>query len=432
MKEFLEKEKNYDNQNYLKEINSIIEEYQYFDKNYELINDEIDTLYQKILYLKYQYLKNNQDFINDSFLLNDYKAEKFYQNIIEKDLIEYQNTNDLIKENIYNFLINYKDDIYKNKYLLSLLLYNPNNLLYWFNQKVNLKEVLKDKYKYFKMNCIMNKIIIKEEMSLETYIYLNSLKDTNYSYLINAHKELIKRNGINRPLLTGIKKIDFDSEIGDKLFALLCLRKNEITISNDVELFQTYRNYDGLLSSLKFQNGTKIINIKNVTPTNYITITVPSSVNALNINFKSRIETIVINDYRLSSLLCEDSVFINELLEAYYEKVLLLKPNQKRTIQLSGIPNRDDRATYILRPNEDATKTIIARDKNKEIKYDLKPERRKVNYPYYNIIEYENKKIIRDKKREIERLFSNQNIVNLKKIWNTPPKGVRRCLKIKL
>ena len=85
-----------------------------------------------------------------------------------------------------------------------------------------------------------------------------------------------------------------------------------------------------------------------------------------------------------------------------------------------------------MRPNEDATKTIIARDKNKEIKYVLKPERRKVNYPYYNVIEYENKKIIRDKKREIERLFSNQNIVNLKKIWNTPPKGVGRCLKIKL
>lgn len=431
MKEFLEKEKSYDNQNYLEEINNIIEEYQYFDKNYELINYEIETLYQKILYLKYQYLKNNPVLISDSLLINDYKSEELYQKLIEEDLEEYHNSNDLVKENIYNFLINYKEDICKNKYLLSLLLFDSNNLLYWFNQKVNLKEVLKDNYINFKMNCIMNKIIIKEEMSLETYIYLNSLKDTNYSYLINAHKELIKRNGINRPLLTGIKKIDFDSEIGDKLFALLCLRKNEITISNDVELFQTYRIYDGLLSSLKFQKGTKIINIKNVTPTNYITITVPSSVNALNINFKSRIETIVINNYRLSSLLCEDSIFIKELLEAYYEKVSWLKPNQKRTIILSGIPKRNDRAIYILSPNKDATKTIIARDKNKEIKYVLKPERRKVNYHYYNIIEYEKKEIIRDKKREIERLFSNQNIVNLKKIWNTPPKGVGRCLKIK-
>ena len=206
MKEFLEKKKSYDNQNYLEEINSIIEEYQYFDKNYELINNEIETLYQKILYLKYQYLKNNLDFINDSFLLNDYKAEEFYQNLIEKDLEEYYNSNDIVKENIYNFLINYKDDICKNKYLLSLLLYDSDKLLYWFNQKVNLKEELKDKYKYFKMNCAMNKIIIKEEMSLETYIYLKSLKDTNYSYLINIHKELIKRNRLNRPILNGIKK----------------------------------------------------------------------------------------------------------------------------------------------------------------------------------------------------------------------------------
>ena len=276
------------------------------------------------------------------------------------------------------------------------------------------------------MNCIMNKIIIKEEMSLETYIYLNSLKDTNYSYLINAHKEYIKRNGLKETVLTGIKKIDFDTKIGDNLFELLCLREDKAIISSDVELFQTNRNYSGILSSLEFQSGTKIINMKNIAPTNYITITVPSSVNALNINFKSRIETIVINDYRLSSLLCEDSIFINELLEAYYEKVSWMKPNKKRTIQLSGIPNQDNHAIFILSPNKDATKTIIARDKNKEIKYDLKPERRKVNYPYYNIIEYENKKIIRDKKREIERLFSNQNIVNL-----NPQKGVVRCLKIK-
>ena len=404
MKEFLEKEKSYDNQNYLEEINSIIEEYQYFDKNYELINYEIETLYQKILYLKYQYLKNNLDFINDSFLLNDYKSEELYQKLIEEDLEEYYNSNDIVKENIYNFLINYKEDICKNKYLLSLLLFDSNNLLYWFNQKVNLKEVLKDNYINFKMNCIMNKIKIKEEMSLETYIYLNSLKDTNYLYLINIHKELIKKNGINRSLLSGIKKIDFDTEIGDKLFELLCLREDKAIISSDVELFQTNRNYSGILSSLEFQSGTNIINMKNVIPTNNVSITIPSSVNRLNLSFKGKISTIIIDNYRFSHLLCLDSFFINELVEKYYEDI------SKNNTQ------------FIIGPVNKNSIKLIGKDNEKELSIILKPEYVAVKSEENVILEQN--KIIKRKKHEIEKEFSNDNYITYINMFKEKPKGV--------
>ncbi len=411
MKEFLEKEKSYDNQNYLEEINSIIEEYQYFDKNYELINYEIETLYQKILYLKYQYLKNNLDFINDSFLLNDYKSEELYQKLIEEDLEEYYNSNDIVKENIYNFLINYKEDICKNKYLLSLLLFDSNNLLYWFNQKVNLKEVLKDNYINFKMNCIMNKIKIKEEMSLETYIYLNSLKDTNYSYLINIHKELIKKNGINRSLLTGIKKIDFDTEIGDKLFELLCLREDKAIISSDVELFQTNRNYLGILSSLEFQSGTNIINMKNVIPTNNVSITIPSSVNRLNLSFKGKISTIIIDNYRFSHLLCLDSFFINELVEKYYEDI------SKNNTQ------------FIIGPVNKNSIKLIGKDNEKELSIILKPE-----YVAVKSLEkamLKQNKIIKEKKCKLKNEFSDENIITYINMFKEKPKGVPRWVKIK-
>ena len=412
MKEFLEKEKSYDNQNYLEELNSIIEEYQYFDKNYELINDEIDTLYQKILYLKYQYLKNNLDFINDSFLLNDYKAEEFYQNLIEKDLEEYHNSNGLVKENIYNFLINYKEDICKNKYLLSLLLYNPDNLLNWFNKQINLKEKLRNKYKCFKMICAMNKIIIKEEMTFGTYIYLKSIENTNYTYLINIYKELIKNNKYVMPILTGIKKIDFDTKIGDNLFELLCLREDKAIISSDVELFQTNRNYSGILSSLEFQSGTNIINMKNVAPTNYITITVPRTVNRLNLNFKGKISTIIIDNYRFSPLLCLDGFFINELVEAYYEDIsknntqFIIGPVNKNSIKLIGI------------------------DKEKELSIILKPEYVDVKSEENVILEQN--KIIKRKKHEIEKEFSNDNYITYINMLKEKPKGVPiRWAKIK-
>ena len=411
MKEFLEKEKSYDNQNYLEEINSIIEEYQYFDKNYELINYEIETLYQKILYLKYQYLKNNPVLISDSFLLNDYKSEELYQKLIEEDLEEYYNSNDIVKENIYNFLINYKEDICKNKYLLSLLLFDSNNLLYWFNQKVNLKEVLKDNYINFKMNCIMNKIKIKEEMSLETYIYLNSLKDTNYSYLINIHKELIKKNGINRSLLTGIKKIDFDTEIGDKLFELLCLREDKAIISSDVELFQTNRNYLGILSSLEFQSGTNIINMKNVIPTNNVSITIPSSVNRLNLSFKGKISTIIIDNYRFSHLLCLDSFFINELVEKYYEDI------SKNNTQ------------FIIGPVNKNSIKLIGKDNEKELSIILKPE-----YVAVKSLEkamLKQNKIIKEKKCKLKNEFSDENIITYINMFKEKPKGVPRWVKIK-
>ncbi len=411
MNDFIENKTKYDNQNYLEEINNIIEEYRYFDNNYELISYEIETLYQKIIYLKYQYLKKNPKLINDSFLLNDYKAEEIYQNLIKKDLEEYYNSNDLIKENIYNFLINYKDDIYKNKYLLSLLLFDSNNLLYWFNQKVNLKEVLKDNYINFKMNCIMNKIKIKEEMSLETYIYLNSLKDTNYSYLINIHKELIKKNGINRSLLTGIKKIDFDTEIGDKLFELLCLREDKAIISSDVELFQTNRNYSGILSSLEFQSGTNIINMKNVIPTNNVSITIPSSVNRLNLSFKGKISTIIIDNYRFSHLLCLDSFFINELVEKYYEDI------SKNNTQ------------FIIGPVNKNSIKLIGKDNEKELSIILKPE-----YVAVKSLEkamLKQNKIIKEKKCKLKNEFSDENIITYINMFKEKPKGVPRWVKIK-
>ena len=404
MKEFIENKNKYNETSNIEEINNIIEEYRYFDNNYELINYEIETLYQKIIYLKYQYLKNNPELINDSLILNDYKAEELYQKLIEEDLIEYQNTNDLIKENIYNFLINYKDDIYKNKNLLSLLLYNPDNLLNWFNQQIYLKEKLRNKYKYFKMICAMNKIIIKEEMTFGTYIYLKSIENTNYTYLINIYKELIKNNKYVTPILTGIKKIDFDTKIGDNLFELLCLREDKAIISSDVELFQTNRNYSGILSSLDFQSGTNIINMKNVAPTNYITITVPSTVNRLNLNFKGKISTIIIDNYRFSPLLCLDGLFINELVEAYYEDIsknntqFIIGPVNKNSIKLIGI------------------------DKEKELSIVLKPEYVDVNSE--GIVLLEQKKIISEKKREVQKEFSYENFITYLHILKESPIGV--------
>ena len=309
-------------------------------------------------------------------------------------------------------MINYKEDICKNKYLLSLLLFDSNNLLYWFNQKVNLKEVLKDNYINFKMNCIMNKIIIKEEMSLETYIYLNSLKDTNYSYLINIHKELIKRNRLNRPILNGIKKIDFDTEIGDKLFELFCIKKDSIIkISNDIEYFQTNRFYKGILSSLEFQDGTKIINMKNVSPMNDITIKVPSSVNRLNLNFNGKISKIIIDNYRFSPLLALNSFFINELVEKYYK----------------DISKNDD--IFIIGPVNNNSINLIGIYKEKEFSTSLNSEYVDVKSEENVILEQN--KIIKRKKHEIEKEFSNDNYITYINMFKEKPKGVPRWVKIK-
>ena len=95
--------------------------------------------------------------------------------------------------------------------------------------------------------------------------------------------------------------------------------------------------------------------MKNVSPTNYITIKVPSSVNRLNLNFKGKISKIIIDNYRCSSLLSLNSSFINELVEKYYEDIsknddqFIIGPVNKNSIKLIGI-DKEKELSIVLKP----------------------------------------------------------------------------------
>ena len=176
-------------------------------------------------------------------------------------------------------------------------------------------------------------------------------------------------------------------------------------------VLKLFKNYSGILSSLEFQSGTNIINMKNVIPTNNVSITIPSSVNRLNLSFKGKISTIIIDNYRFSHLLCLDSFFINELVEKYYEDI------SKNNTQ------------FIIGPVNKNSIKLIGKDNEKELSIILKPE-------YVAVKSEENfklkqNKIIKRKKHEIEKEFSNDNYITYINMFKEKPKGVPRWVKRK-
>ena len=193
---------------------------------------------------------------------------------------------------------------------------------------------------------------------------------------------------------------------------MFCIKKDSIIkISNDIEYFQTNRFYKGILSSLEFQDGTKIINMKNVSPMNDITIKVPSSVNRLNLNFNGKISKIIIDNYRFSPLLALNSFFINELVEKYYK----------------DISKNDD--IFIIGPVNNNSINLIGIYKEKEFSTSLNSEYVDVKSEENVILEQN--KIIKRKKHEIEKEFSNDNYITYINMFKEKPKGVPRWVKIK-
>ena len=144
---------------------------------------------------------------------------------------------------------------------------------------------------------------------------------------------------------------------------------------------------------------------------NDITIKVPSSVNRLNLNFNGKISKIIIDNYRFSPLLCLNSFFINELVEKYYK----------------DISKNDD--IFIIGPINNNSINLIGIYKEKEISTSLNSEYVDVKSEENVILEQN--KIIKRKKHEIEKEFSNDNYITYINMFKEKPKGVPRWVKIK-
>ena len=151
-------------------------------------------------------------------------------------------------------------------------------------------------------------------------------KEEEYRQVINVYNSYIENCGYSKvTLLDGIEEIDFDqSTAGSTLYNLVFnTTNNKVEISNDVESFITDETIAEKCSGLTFQDKVKIIKIPNIIFYNQSTIEVPSSIEALDINYiKGNINTLTYREYK------KDNKEFFEQLYFYYEnltKNLLMK-----------------------------------------------------------------------------------------------------------
>lgn len=257
----------------------------------------------------------------------------------DKDLSTYYKLEIRIKKH----LLNKKD--YEDKYMLEIIKDEANtalkkfllfsyfncsrNIYSLFQSKISLDNIFseneKKKFKdYFKVKYI----IIKDKLSISTFIHLmyDYTKEEEYRQVINIYNSYIENCGYSKvSLLDGIEEIDFDrSTAGSSLYNLVFnTTNNKVEISNDVESFITDEKIAEKCSCLTFQDKVKIIKIPNIIFYNQSTIEVPSSIEALDINYiKGNINTLTYKEYK------EDNKEFFEQLYFYYEnltKNLLMK-----------------------------------------------------------------------------------------------------------
>ena len=301
-------------------LNKFIEEYinpknanYYFEKS-DLLHLQTTILYKNPI-LIWKYFKKDKD-------LSMY------------DKIEFQRKEHLLneKDNEDKYMLEIlKDEV--NTTIKRFLLFSyfncSRNFYSLFQSKISLDNIFSEKEKkHFKDYFESKKIIIKDKLSISTFIHLMNdyTEDEEYRKVIYVYNSYIENCGYSKvTLLDGIEEINFDqSTAGSTLFHLIFNTTNKkVEISNDVESFITDEKIAEKCFKLIFQDKVKIIKIPNIIFYNQSTIEVPSSIETLDINYiKGNINTLTYREYK------EDNKELFEQLYFYYEnltKKLLMK-----------------------------------------------------------------------------------------------------------
>ena len=371
-----------DNYNPIQDINRMIKEVEFIDRNikqakytdkYSMSEQSLKHEYKYMLKVKFDYLKKHPIEEEIHNLKNDYKAGSIYPSFIRDDL-ERKEINNEIDNKFYDFMtqISASDIICKlGSFIITLYFaYYSNTLEEWFQNKIENIEK-----SFLNLDMDYNKIIISSDMSRETYFYLPNNNSIS-TELIIIHQELVKKNGLSWPILKGIKEITLDnSDTSKNILSLFSLSDN-ITISKDVKSITIKNIKDFPSGNIIFQDGTEIINIRNVSFKDEISITIPKSVKYLDINFeKSNINTLIFEDYDQSNLL-NNPYFINSIISQIY--------NEKSNC--FTLNNCD----YYISPNSNKTIKMVLKRNNENKEYVFKQK-----YIFYNklIHDFDNKEL---------------------------------------
>ena len=360
--------------NPIPEINYIINSIEFI--NEYLPNwDNLSQEYQRLLDIKYEYLKKHPDEKEINNLKKDFNGYNVYIPLIKRDLDSIEK-NDSISNIFYDFIDCFSvDEIYRNEFpsALSLLFaYYSNTLEKYFQYSINNENGYQEFLKIYKKA----NPIITTDMSRETFFY-TLLYDAGYvKKLINLHREVIIEKGLTYPLLKGIKEITLnDSKLSKNILYLFSLDKN-ITISKDVKSFsiENLKNIES--GNIIFQDGIEKINMRNVSFKDEISITIPKSVNYLDIDIvSSNINTLIFEDYDQSNLLY-NPYFINSIISQIY--------NEKSNC--FTLNNCD----YYVSPNSNKTIKLVLKRNNENKEYVFKQI-----YIFYNksIHDFDNKEL---------------------------------------
>ena len=331
---------NDNNYNPIQDTNRIIKEVEFID-NYsdKKLSQTFD--YEMVLNVKYEYLKKHPNEEEIHNLKNDYKSFHIYNSFIRHDLCNKYIKNE-IDNKFYKIMSNITSiDILceMNLFILTLFFaYYSNTLEEWFQNNI---ENTEKTFKYLDID--NSKIIISSDMSRETYFYLSNNNSIS-TELINIHQELIKNKGLSWPILKGIKEITLtDNESSKNILSLFSLDQN-ITISKDVKSITIKNIKDFPSGNIIFQDGIEIINMRNVSFKDEISITIPKSVKYLDIDIvSSNINTLIFEDYDQSNLL-NNPYFINSIISQIYNEKsncftlnncdFQVSPNSNKTIKM--------------------------------------------------------------------------------------------------
>ena len=320
-----------DNYNPIPEVKNIIGKAEFINY-YSSYWERIKKSYHKALKIKYDYLKKHPIKEEIYNLRQDYQSYTLYLKYIEEDLNK-KIINNKIDKYFYDYINEYSvlpNSILHNSFPSTLSLffaYYSDTLDEWFkNDMENINE-------YINYLILYNNIKFRYplKMSRETYLYLYEYESVEYESIrrtpiTNLHKEVVKEKGLNWSILKGIEEITLDnSDTSKNILSLFSLSDN-ITISKDVKSITIKNIKDFPSGNIIFQDGIEIINMKDVSFQDEITITIPKSVSILNLDYSyGNISTLIFEDYDQSPLI--NKKLIKNIVEEYYN----LSPKIKNT-----------------------------------------------------------------------------------------------------
>ena len=321
--------------NPIPEINNIIKKYQFIYKHHmqsQMNMESLSNEYVRILRVKYEYLKKHPIKEEIYNLGQDYKAYDLYSKYIEEDLNK-KVINNKIDKYFYDYINEYSvlpNSILYNRFPSTLSLffaYYSDTLDEWFkNDMENINGYINYLIPYKNI-----KFRYPLKMSRETYLYLYEYESIEYEsirrvLITNLHKEVVKEKGLNWSILKGIEEITLDNSDTSKNILSLFSLSDKITISKDVKSITIKNIKDFPSGNIIFQDGIEIINMKDVSFQDEITLTIPKSVSNLNLDYSyGNISTLIFEDYDQSPLI--NKRLIKNIVEEYYN----LSPKIKNT-----------------------------------------------------------------------------------------------------